>query len=101
MRELIIPDGVKELYHFANHCDQLEKIVLPDTVIDAEWSFDDCPNLKELYVYGKKTKGMPPGHVTSDELMIYCIKWSETENYAYMRGLRYTYIEPGEPQATE
>ncbi|MBR6896802.1 MAG: leucine-rich repeat protein [Lachnospiraceae bacterium] len=101
VRELIIPDGVEELSRFAYKCPALERVVLPASLVSAEGCFDDCPNLNELYVYGKKTKGMPPGLVTSDELMIYCIKGSETENYAYMRGMRYSYIEPGEPQATE
>lgn len=49
IRELIVPEGVKDFYNVAPLCPQLERIVLPSTVLSLSLKvFGGYPHLKEV-----------------------------------------------------
>lgn len=70
MKEIIIPEGVREIASYAFYgCSSLEKLTIPETVnIIGEYAFENCNFFK---------------------LIIYCAKESNAESYCKENGYQF------------
>jgi hypothetical protein len=90
LKEVKIEDGVEKIdsYAFA-HCDSLETVTLPSTLISIDDSFSKCTNLKSVNIPSSVTEIDEDAFYMCDNLTLTVEAGSYGEQYAIDRNIAY------------